>query len=124
MCVSVDDQSILAEIPRAGASTGVFVEPASACTLAGLRKAIREHIITPPVREGGEEKGDGIVTVVAIMTGTGLKDVPASEKAILAQTTTSQEEGAEKKPVFERGSAVKIPISLQAVEEIVKGKTF
>jgi L-threonine synthase (EC 4.2.3.1) len=63
--ISVSDQEILrAQIDLARVD-GVFVEPASAAALAGYRRAIAEGLLDP-----GE-------SVVAVLTGHGLKDPDA-----------------------------------------------
>ncbi|MEE8147788.1 MAG: hypothetical protein V3T24_09305, partial [Longimicrobiales bacterium] len=50
--------------------TGVFAEPAGAAALAGLHAALAEGLV------GREER------VVLLVTGTGLKDVPAASRAV------------------------------------------
>ncbi len=82
---AVTDDEILAAQRLLAAREGVFAEPASAASLAGV---IKEH------QEGLFAKGD---TIVCVLTGNGLKDpntaikqvsdpysVPADEKAVLA----------------------------------------
>lgn len=67
--VEVSDESILANIAWLARTTGIFAEPASAATFAGLRKLVAEGTIP---------RG---ATVVAISTGSGLKDVDSALKA-------------------------------------------
>ncbi len=66
--VTVTDQEILAAIGELAQRTGVFAEPAGAAPFAGLRRLARE----------GRLSGSAAVMV----TGNGLKDVAAAQKAI------------------------------------------
>jgi len=59
---AVSDTEILAAYRELAANEGVFVEPASAASVAGLRKAVDEGLV-----EAGER-------VVCTVTGHGLKD--------------------------------------------------
>jgi threonine synthase len=68
--VTVDDEEILAAIPVMASTTGVFPEPAAAASWAGVRQAVAQDLI------GADER------VVAISTGTGLKDVPSALRAV------------------------------------------
>ncbi len=68
--VTVTDDQILAAIPEMAQSSGVFAEPASAATLAGLRKALATGIIYPTAR------------VVLISTGNGLKDIRGAMRSV------------------------------------------
>jgi threonine synthase len=68
--VSVSDDEILAAIPELASHTGVFAEPAAAAALAGLAAALRE---------GHVNRSE---SVVLLITGTGLKDVPAAARAV------------------------------------------
>jgi threonine synthase len=68
--VEVTDEDILVAIPALARHTGVFAEPAAAATLAGLRVALAENLVGPDER------------IVLLVTGTGLKDVPAAARAI------------------------------------------
>lgn len=68
-CVTVTDEEILSAIALLGATEGVFAEPAAAATIAALKKMTAEKKV------GSDE------TVVALITGSGLKDVPAAMKA-------------------------------------------
>jgi threonine synthase len=67
--VTVTDDQITTAQRRLGATTGVFAEPASAASVAGLRRARDRGVV-----DAGE-------SVVAIVTGTGLKDVDAAARA-------------------------------------------
>lgn len=67
--VTVSDDEILAAIPEVARHSGVFVEPAAACSWACTKKAAREGIIRPDER------------VVTLLTGNGLKDVAAARRA-------------------------------------------
>ena len=64
--IEVEDEEILSEIPVCSRNTGVFPEPAAACAVAGLRKAAKEGKIPKDAE------------VVCIITGSGLKDIPAA----------------------------------------------
>ncbi len=68
--VSVTDDDILAAIPRLASASGVFAEPAAAAALAGLEEALRKGIV-----EHSE-------STVLLITGNGLKDVPAAARAV------------------------------------------
>ncbi|MFQ5747452.1 MAG: threonine synthase [Gemmatimonadota bacterium] len=68
--VVVPDEAILAAIPTLASATGVFPEPAAAAALAGLETALDEGIVDRDER------------VVLLVTGTGLKDVPAAARAL------------------------------------------
>ena len=66
--VAVTDRAILKAIPFLARHTGVFAEPAGAAALAGLRAALDEKLVMPEER------------IVLLITGTGLKDVPAASR--------------------------------------------
>jgi len=68
--VAVPDAAILEAIPRLAGLTGVFAEPSAAAGLAGLEVALREGLVEREER------------VVLLVTGTGLKDVPAAARAV------------------------------------------
>jgi threonine synthase len=68
--VAVSDQSILESIAELARLTGVFAEPAGAAALAGLRAALKERLADRDER------------VALLVTGTGLKDVPAAARAV------------------------------------------
>jgi len=68
--VAVEDEEILNAIKLLGSTTGIFAEPAAAASIAGLKK----------LSEKGTIKSDD--TVVALITGSGLKDVPAAMDAV------------------------------------------
>ena len=65
MIIKVSDEEITKAQKDLARHEGLFVEPASASSIAGLRKAIREGLV---------ERG---AKVVAILTGHGLKDPDA-----------------------------------------------
>ncbi len=66
--VEVTDQEILEAIRTLGATEGVFAEPAGAAAFAGVKKALETGLMDP-----GE-------TMVAVITGSGLKDVKSALK--------------------------------------------
>jgi threonine synthase len=70
--VTVSDEAILAAIPALASTTGVFAEPAAAAVWAGVERAVGTGLVA-----SGE-------SVVALSTGTGLKDVPAAMRAVSA----------------------------------------
>ncbi|MGE5236153.1 MAG: threonine synthase [Acidobacteriota bacterium] len=72
--VIVSDDAIIDAIARLARTTGVFAEPAAATVLAGLESALEERLV------------DRAERVVALVTGTGLKDVPAAARAVRIPT--------------------------------------
>ncbi len=68
--VAVPDDAIIAAIPFLARHTGVFAEPGGAAALAGLHAALEEGLV------GRDER------IVLLVTGTGLKDVPAASRLI------------------------------------------
>jgi threonine synthase len=64
--VAVPDSAILEAIPFLARHSGVFAEPAAAASLPGLRAALEEDLV------GEDER------IVLLVTGNGLKDVPAA----------------------------------------------
>lgn len=68
--IAVSDEAIVAAIAELAARTGVFAEPAGAAALAGLHTALESHVV------GRDER------VVLLVTGSGLKDVPAALRAV------------------------------------------
>jgi threonine synthase len=68
--IKVSDEEILAAIPVLGQSCGVFAEPAGAASLAGLKKALAEKLVSPDER------------IVVLVTGNGLKDIASARKSV------------------------------------------
>ena len=68
--VVVSDSDIVAAIPNLASHSGVFAEPAAAATLAGLEAALGVGLV------------DRTESAVLLVTGTGLKDVPAAARSI------------------------------------------
>ncbi|MEJ2334739.1 MAG: threonine synthase [Gemmatimonadales bacterium] len=68
--VAVPDADIIAAIPFLARHTGVFAEPGGAAALAGLHAALEEGLV------GRDER------IVLLVTGTGLKDVPAASRLV------------------------------------------
>lgn len=68
--VNVDDASILEWIPKLARTSGVFAEPTATAAIAGIAVARARGII-----RAGE-------TVLAVVTGTGLKDVRTAMRSI------------------------------------------
>jgi threonine synthase len=67
LCLKHD---ILEAIPFLARHTGVFAEPAGAAALAGLHRALEEGLVERDER------------IVLLITGTGLKDVPAASRPV------------------------------------------
>jgi threonine synthase len=70
VAVAVSDDEILEAIRLIGTTSGVFAEPAAASSIAGLKKLVADGVV------GEDER------VVALITGNGLKDVPAAARSI------------------------------------------
>jgi threonine synthase len=68
--ILVSEDAILDAIPRLAAASAVFAEPAAAIALAGLEIALAEGKVARDER------------VVLLVTGTGLKDVPAAARRV------------------------------------------
>ena len=68
--ITMPDSEILAAIPTLASHSGVFAEPAAAATVAGLEAALDAGLV------------DRNESVVLLITGTGLKDVPAASRAV------------------------------------------
>ena len=68
--VLVSDEEILSAEKELASSEGMFCEPSSAATVAGLRKLLDEGVI------------DRSETVVCVITGAGLKDPDSASKLI------------------------------------------
>lgn len=69
--VAVADEAIIAAIAELAEMTGVFAEPAAAASLAGLHAAIETGLVDTTER------------IVLLVTGTGLKDVPAAAQSVI-----------------------------------------
>jgi threonine synthase len=67
--VAVEDEAILEAQRETGRRAGLFGEPAAAAAVAGLRQAVADGIV------GRQE------TALAVLTGSGLKDVRAALRA-------------------------------------------
>ncbi|MBI3663355.1 MAG: threonine synthase [Acidobacteria bacterium] len=68
--VTVSDDAIIRTIAELARWTGVFAEPAGAAALAGLHVALEQGIVARDER------------VVLLVTGAGLKDVPAASRSV------------------------------------------
>ncbi len=68
--VAVSDDAIIRAIADLARLTGVFAEPAGAAVLAGLHATLEQRMVDRNER------------VVLLVTGTGLKDVPAASRAV------------------------------------------
>ncbi len=67
--LTVSDDEILAAMRELGRAAAIFAEPAGAASYAGLKKAVESGRIEAEAR------------VVVLVTGSGLKDVPAAMRA-------------------------------------------
>lgn len=67
--VAVTDAAILEAIPFLARQCGVFAEPAAAASLPGLQVAIEKGLVESDER------------IVLMVTGNGLKDIPAASRA-------------------------------------------
>jgi threonine synthase len=68
--INVDDEEILEAMRTAGRLTGIFAEPAGATAMAGVRRAVQEGIISRKQ------------SVLALVTGNGLKDIRGAQSAV------------------------------------------
>ncbi len=68
--INVSDDEILDAMRYTGRLTGIFAEPAAATSVAGLKRAIEEDVISKRA------------SAIAVITGSGLKDVRAAQAAV------------------------------------------
>jgi threonine synthase len=68
--INVQDEEILEAMRCAGRLTGIFAEPAAATAVAGLHRAVEEGIIAHRA------------SVLAVVTGNGLKDIRSALSAV------------------------------------------
>jgi len=68
--INVTDDEILDAVRYTGRLSGVFAEPAAAASVAGLKRAVSEGIVSKHS------------SALAIITGSGLKDIRAAQKAV------------------------------------------
>jgi threonine synthase len=80
--VAVPDEAILEALREAGRRAGVFGEPAGVAGLAGLRAAVEAGIVGPRDR------------ALAVVTGSGLKDVRAALRAVGKPVDLAPEDAA------------------------------
>jgi threonine synthase len=88
--VAVPDDAILEAMREAGRRAGVFGEPAGVAGLAGLRQAVRDGLV---------EHGH---TALAIVTGSGLKDVRTAIRVAGAPFDLPADDGALAEHLHER----------------------
>ncbi len=69
MMINVTDDEILDAMRYTGRLTGIFAEPAAATAVAGLKRAVSEGLVSK--RQ----------SALAVITGNGLKDIRAAQKA-------------------------------------------
>src|ERR1017187_6911790 len=77
--INASDEEILDAMRSTGRLTGIFAEPAAATAVAGLRRALAEGTV-------GRRS-----SVVAVITGNGLKDVQSARAAVGAPFEVSPE---------------------------------
>ncbi len=84
----VSDEEIIEAYKMLASVEGVFVEPASAASVAGVAKLVREGYFVKEMKAGVTENA----SVVCILTGHGLKDpdcaIEAAEEPVSAEATT------------------------------------
>ena len=68
--INVSDEEILDAMGYTGRLAGVFAEPAAATAVAGLKRALREGVVSRRA------------SALAVITGNGLKDTRAAQKAV------------------------------------------
>ena len=68
--LNVSDEEILEAMRATGGFVGIFAEPAAAAAVAGVRRGVREKLISPRA------------SVLAVITGNGLKDIRAAQSAV------------------------------------------
>src|ERR1019366_4251179 len=68
--INVEDEEILEAMRRVGRLTGIFAEPAAATAIAGVRRALEDGTV------GGKQ------SVLAVITGNGLKDIRSAQSAV------------------------------------------
>jgi threonine synthase len=67
--ILVEDEGILTAMKELSMEAAIFAEPAGAASYAGLKKAVREELVSPQER------------IVVLNTGNGLKDVRSAMQA-------------------------------------------
>jgi threonine synthase len=80
--VAVSDEAILDAMREAGRRAGVFGEPAGVAGLAGLRHAVQEGLV-------GRRQ-----SALAVVTGSGLKDVRTASRAAGAPVDMAPDDAA------------------------------
>ena len=68
--INVEDEEILEAMRTTGRTTGIFAEPAASTAVAGVGRAVQEGII-------GRR-----ASVLAVITGNGLKDIRSAQSAV------------------------------------------
>lgn len=68
--INVEDEEILEAMRSTGRLTGIFAEPAAATAVAGVGRAVEEGVIGPKQ------------SVLAVVTGNGLKDIRSAQSAV------------------------------------------
>jgi threonine synthase len=68
--MTVTDDDILTAIPEIARTTGIFAEPAAAASWAAVKRLVLDKIVDPQE------------TIVCLITGNGLKDVPTAASTV------------------------------------------
>jgi threonine synthase len=89
--INVPDEQILEAMRSAGRLTGIFAEPAAATAVAGVGRAVQEGII-------GHK-----ASVLAVVTGNGLKDIRAAQSAVAKPFDIAPEDAGLETILRERG---------------------
>jgi len=79
----VSDQEILESYQLLAEKEGVFAEPASAASIAGLLKLAKKNYFRDnPLRRDSPLRGQSLLRIVCILTGHGLKDPDRAIKSV------------------------------------------
>ncbi len=92
--VNVTDDEILDAMRYTGRLTGIFAEPAAAAAVAGLRRAVAQGILTRRC------------SAVAVVTGSGLKDIQAARSAVASPFDAPPDGSGLERILRERGLSV------------------
>jgi threonine synthase len=89
--INVSDDEILDAVCYTGRLSGIFAEPAAATAVAGLKRAVGEGIV--PKHS----------SALAVITGSGLKDIRAAQKAVSAPFEVTPDGGGLEETLREQG---------------------
>ena len=91
--INVQDEEILEAMRYTGRLTGIFAEPAAATAVAGVRRAVEDGVMKRSA------------SVLAVITGNGLKDIRAARSAV-AEPFEVSADGAELEAILKERSLV------------------